>query len=110
MNQPVALLSNTTQVPHHWLSLKLIGRASPRLPIGAVVRVTTSQGIRMRQLKGGTSYASTVDPHLFFGLGDDVLAQAVEIVWPSGAKQSLTQLAGDRSWIVREEGEPVEER
>ena len=56
----------------------------------------------MRQLKGGTSYASTIDPHLFVGLGSDRSAKSVEIAWPSGEKQSLTQLEGDTSWIVRE--------
>ncbi len=109
LNQPVALLSNTTQTDNHWVSLKLIGRNSPRLPIGAIVRVTTTKGVRMRQLKGGTSYASTIDPHLFVGLGSDRMTQSIEITWPSGEKQMLTQLACDRCWIVREGEEPVPE-
>ncbi|HLQ43463.1 MAG TPA: CRTAC1 family protein [Planctomycetaceae bacterium] len=110
MNQPVALVSNTTPTRNHWLSLKLIGRDSPRLPIGAIVRVTTSQGVRMRQVKGGTSYGSTVDPHVFFGLGAETSVESVEIAWPFGQKQSLARLAGDRSWIVREGADPVPER
>ena len=109
MNQPVALLSNTSSVENHWISFKLIGRTSPRLPVGAVVRVKTSLGIQMRQLKGGTSYGSTVDPHLFFGLGNNSTTQSVEIMWPSGETQTLTQLAGDRRWIIREGDVPVPE-
>lgn len=110
MNQPVALLSNTTSVENHWISFKLIGRTSSRLPIGTVLRVKTSQGMQMRQLKGGTSYGSTVDPHLFFGLGNSSTAQSVEITWPSGETQMLAQLEGDRSWIIREGDIPVAER
>jgi hypothetical protein len=110
MNQPVALLSNTTQVSHHWIAFKLIGRASPRHPIGAIVRIKTSQGERMRQIKGGTSYGSTVDPHLFFGLGDNQSIDSATITWPSGETQTLPPLAGDQSWIVREGAEPQPER
>ncbi|MCX7420263.1 MAG: CRTAC1 family protein [Planctomycetia bacterium] len=110
MNQPVALLSNTTVVPNHWISFKLVGRTSPRYPIGAVVRIKTPHGERVRQIKGGTSYGSTVDPHLFFGLGESSTIESATITWPSGEIQSLTQLSGDKSWVVREGAEPQPER
>jgi len=110
MNEPIALLSNTTQVPNHWISFKLIGRTSPRYPIGAIVRIKTPQGERVRQIKGGTSYGSTVDPHLFFGIGESTTVESASITWPSGETQSLAQLNGDQSWLVREGLEPHPER
>ena len=110
MNEPIALLSNTTQVPNHWISFKLIGRTSPRYPIGAIVRIKTPQGERVRQIKGGTSYGSTVDPHLFFGIGESTTVESALITWPSGETQSLAQLSGDQSWLVREGLEPLPER
>lgn len=110
MNQPVVLLSNTTETTNHWLSLHLIGRDSPRLPIGALVRLKTAQGEQTRQLKGGSSYASTVDPHLFFGLGSSTSIESLTITWPSGKTQTLKPLKVDQSWIVVEAAEPVVER
>jgi enediyne biosynthesis protein E4 len=110
MNQPVALLSNTSDVDHHWISLRLLGRSSPRLPIGVIARLKTARGEQTRQLKGGTSYASTVDPHLFFGLGSDTAVESIAIQWPSGARQTLTNLAADQSWTVPEGLTPLPER
>ena len=110
MNEPVALLSNTTRAPNHWISFKLIGKTSPRYPIGAILRIKTPQGERMRQIKGGTSFGSTVDPHLFFGLGENTTIESATIKWPSGETQILGHLNGDQSWIVCEGDTPQPER
>ena len=107
LNQPVALLTNTTKTSHHWLSLQLIGRESPRLPIGAVVKLTSGTMTQVRQVKGGTSFASTIDPRLFFGLGNAESIPSVEIVWPSGQVQQVPVLTIDRQWVIREGLEPV---
>ncbi len=105
-NQPVALLSNTARTSNHWLSLRLIGRASPRNPIGAIVKIRTSQGTRMQQVKGGSSYASTNDSRLNFGLGTDPSA-VIEIAWPSGRVQVVKSVACDQHWVVLEGDEPT---
>lgn len=102
MNHPVSLLSNVSRTKHHWLSLKLIGREGPRTSIGAVVKVTTSLGVRTKQVKGGSSFGSTVDPRLVFGLGTNPSATSLDITWPSGQKQSLANLAADSEWVVVE--------
>lgn len=107
MNQPVALLSNTTKTTNRWLSLKLASRQSPRTPIGALVKVTTSQGTSFRQVKGGTSYGSTIDSRLNFGLGPDEAATTVEISWPSGHKQTLKQLPAGAWTVIESEADPI---
>ena len=109
LNQPVALLRNTTKTSHHWLSLRLIGLQSPRLPIGAVVKLTSGTKTQVRQVKGGTSFASTIDPRLLFGLGNAESIPSVEIVWPSGQVQQLPVLTMDRRWLIREGLDPVPE-
>ena len=110
LNEPVALLSNTTQMNQHWISLRLIGRQSPRLPIGAIVKLKTSRGEQMRQIKGGTSYGSTVDSRLHFGLGTETRADTVTIQWSSGETQTLPMLDGDRAWVIVEQSPPVIDR
>jgi len=109
LNQPVVLLSNTTKTSHHWLSLLLIGGESPRLPIGAIVRLTCGSKTQVHHVKGGSSFASTIDPRLFFGLGDADSIPSAEIVWPSGRVQQVAALTMDRRWVVREGLEPVPE-
>lgn len=110
MNEPIAVLANTTKTDHHWISLRLVGRQSPRVPIGAIVKLTTSRGEQTRQIKGGTSYASTVDPVISFGLGTEAAVENVSIQWPSGQTQMLGTLGSDRFWTVIEQVEPIAER
>lgn len=107
VNQPVAFLSNVTDTKHHWVSLKLIGRQSARLPIGAFVRLKTDQGEQTRQIKGGASYATTSDPRLFFGLGRAEVIESLIIHWPSGLIQTIDSLNPDHAWIVVEDRAPV---
>ena len=80
------------------------------MPIGAIVKLKTSRGEQMRQIKGGTSYGSTVDSRLFFGLGTDARADSVAIQWPSGETQTLPMLDGNRAWVIVEQSPPVIDR
>lgn len=100
-NEPVALLSNESQTQNGWVSLRLIGTRSSRDPVGAIVRVETSKGAQVRQLKGGTSYASSSDPRLFFGLGKSEIRE-ITIRWPSGQTQTLKGVAVKQTLTIIE--------
>jgi enediyne biosynthesis protein E4 len=89
VNQPAAILQNTTSTPNHWFGLQLVGTQSNRDAIGAIVTLTAASGTQMRQLKGGASFASSSQPGLHFGLGPDRVIEQVEIRWPSGLVQRL---------------------
>jgi hypothetical protein len=60
----------------------------------------------MHLIKGGSSYASTSDRTLHFGLKDAVQADQVEIHWPSGLVQTLGQLPADQIVTVVEPSAP----
>jgi len=91
LNEPVAVLENTSERAGTWLSLLLIGTQSNRSAIGAIVSVTLPDGREfVRQVTGGGSYASSNDPTLVFGIESDVETVSVTIRWPSGVKQQLT--------------------
>jgi hypothetical protein len=106
VNDPVAVLVNESTDTNHWLGLKLVGRSSSRDAVGAWVQVTTPQGNQMHLIKGGSSYASTSDRTLHFGLKDAVQADQVEIHWPSGLVQTLGQLPADQIVTVVEPSAP----
>ena len=104
------LLRNVSAEKHHWLEMKLIGKA-PRDAIGATVYVT-SGGVRQRRdvLSGG-SFASSNDQRLHFGLGDSTTVSEVEIHWPDGTVQRPTWPAGgDRLYVVEEGKQPIPDR
>lgn len=97
VNAPLAVLDNSTQRNgHHWLKLRLVGRTGVRDAIGARVTLKTANGrTQTRQIKGGTSYASASDYALVFGLGSSDKIAQVEIDWPGGKRQTVTDVAID---------------
>lgn len=103
-NEPLALLENVTATDAHWLQLRLIGRASSRDAIGAIVTLTPSSGPpQVRQIKGGGSYASTSDRRLSFGLASHADPVDVSIRWPSGIEQQLSAVPVDQELLVVEQ-------
>jgi hypothetical protein len=100
-NDPLALLRNDSQ-KGHWLKLQFVGRESNRRGIG--VEVTLEQGSErfVQQLPGGTSYCASHQPVLFFGLGKSAQPCRIEIRWPSGKRQILTDVAVDQSLVTQE--------
>jgi hypothetical protein len=52
-------------------------------------------------VRSGGSYLSQNDLRLHFGLGSHGTLDRAEILWPNGAKETLTNLAADRLYTVR---------
>jgi len=83
---------------NHWLRVHLTGTKSNRDGIGAVVRL----GAQQQTVHSGSSYCSSSDLALTFGLGADASPVTVEVAWPSGAKQRLTNVKPDQHLNVTE--------
>jgi hypothetical protein len=101
-NGPAYLYRNDGGNRNHWLQLKLVGTKSNRDGIGAVVRVTSAGGTQWQTVHSGSSYCSASDLALTFGLGKDASVSAVEIEWPSGTKQKLSNVATNQRLEIKE--------
>jgi len=93
---PIHILHNETQTTNHWLLLKLVGHKSNRDAIGAEVKVKTQHGSQLGIVTTASSYLSSSDKRLHFGLGTDEVVAEMEIRWPSGIIQKLQNVRGDR--------------
>jgi enediyne biosynthesis protein E4 len=93
---------------NHSLRLKLVGAKSNRDGIGAVVRVLSddNKNVQQKMLRSGSSYLSQSELVLTFGLGLQSKADAVEIQWPSGQVDKLSNLNAGQTVTV-EEGKGV---
>ncbi|MEO2016838.1 MAG: CRTAC1 family protein [Fuerstiella sp.] len=96
INEPVSLLSNDSTDKNNWLSLRLIGTKSNRSAIGSRITLRTAAGAQIRQINGGTSYASTNDPRVYFGLAKADSVESIEISWPAGAVESLFNVSANQ--------------
>jgi enediyne biosynthesis protein E4 len=98
---PPALLLNRSDTPNHFLSIALRGTRSSRDGYGA--RVSVNGQTRFANSAG--SYCCASDKRLHFGLGTAQKA-SVEVHWPSGTKQVLTDVSVDQFLEVREPEHP----
>lgn len=87
---------------NHWLQLDL--RSGNRNAIGARASVTANGMRRVQEVNGGRSLNSQDSPILTFGLGGSSRADNVEIRWPSGRTERLSNVAADQRLHVREGG------
>jgi hypothetical protein len=103
---PAFVIHNETNTDNHWLTLKLIGHQSNRDAIGAMVKIVTPTGAQYATVTTASSYLSSSDKRLHFGLGIDAVAQIVEIHWPSGVRQVLKDVHAGQILQVDEPDRP----
>ena len=101
MNEPPSLLRNDVSGDNHWLKLKLIGVKSNRSAIGARVTVTYGGKRQVQEVLSQSSFYSSSDRRLHFGLGSATEAD-VSIRWPSGAVEQLSAVASGQFVTIRE--------
>ena len=102
VNGPGWVLLNKTATSNHWITLKLVGTKSNRDAIGAIVRISTPAGMQFATVTTSSSYQSSSDKRVHFGLGPADLVSEIEIHWPSGIHQVLKNLKGDRQVEIEE--------
>jgi len=100
---PAHLYRNDGGNANHWLSVKLEGTRANRNGIGAVVRVTSAGGTQSQTVHSGSSYCSSSDLALTFGLGQDPKATRVEVDWPGGGRQTLQDIAAGQRLNIKQE-------
>ncbi len=89
-------------VTNHWIGFELQGVQSNRLALNAEVRVTVGNLVQTDEVRSGGSYLSQHDLRLHFGLGAADHVEKVEIRWPSGNTETLTNLAANHLYSVQE--------
>jgi enediyne biosynthesis protein E4 len=87
---------------NHSLRIKLVGTKSNRDGIGAIVQVKAGGGKQSKMLRSGSSYLAQSELVLTFGLGAQTKADEVEIQWPSGQIDKLSNVSAGETVTVEE--------
>jgi hypothetical protein len=103
MNEPPSLMRNEVRNGNHWLKVKLVGTRSNRSAIGATVRVTAADRQQRQDVLSQSSFSSQNDLRLHFGLGTATKADLIEVLWPSGAKQTYRNTSADQTLVIKEQ-------
>jgi hypothetical protein len=86
----------------NYIELSLTGTRSNRDAIGAVVRLWIGNRVMVRQVNPAGGYLAQSSKVLHFGLGDHTKVDRIQIKWPRGAVQTLTNPAINTRLQVRE--------
>ena len=87
---------------NHSLRIKLAGTKSNRDGIGAVVKLTAAGETQTQMLRSGSSYLSASELVLTFGLGQRDKADAIEVRWPSGQIDKVSNVSAGQTVTVSE--------
>lgn len=96
------LLHNESTAVAHWLALRLEGKRSNRMGIGARVELLTQGRSQVREVRTDGSFLSAHDQRVHFGLGAATEADEIRIKWPSGQAQTLKKIKADQLLDVKE--------
>ena len=102
INGPPQLLMNRSSLPNHWIILNLVGTKSNRDGLGTKVKITAANHSQFNVATTAVGYNSSSDKRVHFGLGDATVVDKIELAWPSGIKQELTNVKADQILTVTE--------
>ncbi len=105
-DRPQVLINNLSDKKAiHFLKVALVGTASNRDGLGATVRLTAGGKTYTRYNDGKSGYLSQSTMPLYFGLADATKVDRIEVTWPSGKRQTLTQNLPVNTRLVITEGQ-----
>ena len=106
-DRPLVLVNRATN-PNHWLGLRLIGTTSNRDAIGARATIHSANRAWVDEVRSGSSYNSSSDLRLHFGLGSSEKVDSVVVRWPTGKVETFAGPAVDGIRELREgSGKPA---
>ena len=96
------LFLNRCQWGNNWIIIKTVGVASNRDGIGARITVVTGERSQIREVTAGSGNKSQNMLPVHFGLGKSDRIDSIEILWPSGARQILTDVVPNQLIAITE--------
>ncbi len=96
------LLHNESDKKNNWLKIRLEGTRSNRDGFGAIVIIDADNKKQKQALTSGQGYFSSNAQELYFGLGRSETIDNIEIIWPSGIKESFNSIPGNQTIYVIE--------
>jgi hypothetical protein len=96
------LLKNQGTAGGNWITIRAQGTKSNAFGLGATVQVETSERVQVGEINNVASYLSSNDIRVHFGLGAAKTVRQIDVLWPSGTKQVLKDVAVNQILVIKE--------
>jgi len=110
LDGPPQVLRNDGGNANNSILIKTVGVKSNRDGIGARVRVVSGDLTQIDEVRSGGSYISQSDLRLHFGLEKRTKIDLIEIRWPSGVVDKITNANVNKILIVKEGQGVIEQK
>ena len=100
-NEPPTLLRNDQPPDNHWIKIRLHGTKSNRSAFGTRVTVRYGGKVQVQEAMSQSSYVSSNDPRLHFGLGSAESVE-IEVRWPLGLVEQHKSVKVNRLITLKE--------
>jgi len=103
-NGPLRLFLNQNRSlnHNHWLLLQLQASQGNRFAIGATVELQQRGRTLWRRAHTDSSYLSSSDVRVHFGLGEDARIEALIVHWPDGQREYWNDIRADKIAVIRQ--------
>lgn len=85
---------------HNYLKIKLQGPEQNRNGLGAKVKLTYGEQVQYHDFKTVRGYLSSMEPMVHFGLGQVTSIDQIEVIWPDGKSNLLTDSPANQTLVV----------
>ena len=102
VNGSPVLMRVDSRTGQNWIAVRVEGVRSNRSGLGARIRVTAGGRTQFDDVRSGGSYYSQNDPRIHFGLGMSQKVESIEVLWPSGTIDRLSEVPANRVVLIRE--------
>ena len=103
LGQNAVVLQNNRRSGYHWILIDTVGTRSNRDGIGTSVHIVAASGAeQFGIISPAGSYLSSNDKRVHFGLGNDKTIKRIEVTWPTGKMQTMTDVKADQILTIKE--------
>ena len=90
------LMHNISKTPHHWITLDLRGKSPNYFAYGTQITMRSGSQVWAEIVSPASSYLSSSDPRVHFGLGSVTTLDSITVRWSNGKVKKLKGVAADQ--------------
>jgi hypothetical protein len=91
----------------NYLKVKFEGTNANKMGIGSVVYIWINGKVQMAELTLSRGYESSVEPILYFGLGNAKMIDSLRVIWSDGKVQDLKNITANQKLTLKYTGAKV---
>ena len=99
INDPAFVIRNNSSTTGNFIQVVLKDTVNHQ-SIGAKVKMTSESGNQYAENSRYRGFMSTMTDKIHFGLGNDTIVNSLEVIWPDGSTNSLSNLKANQVVVV----------